>query len=99
MKKKSQAKRWKKITWKTEKSPKLPLNFCRQLHKQAVAARGAKPRVLQSTPAPKMQSSLVGEIVFEHEDLNKQIPVRKASGILQKALTPGTILCFPPNFF
>ncbi|GAA5794782.1 hypothetical protein HPULCUR_000129 [Helicostylum pulchrum] len=65
-----------------------------------VAARGAKTKVLRSAPTPEVQSPLIGEDVFEHEDLNKQILARKASAILQQALTPGTVLfSFPKKLF
>lgn len=50
-----------------------------------VAARGAKTKVLRSAPTPEIQTPLVGKVVFEHEDLNKQILARKASAILQQA--------------
>lgn len=68
-----------------------------------VAARGANLKVI-STPRPAAnvdaKYKLVPTVIYEDEDIKDEIITRKATDIVQQALTPGSVLfSFPSALF
>ncbi|KAK4518753.1 ubiquinol-cytochrome c reductase core subunit 1 [Mucor velutinosus] len=64
-----------------------------------VLSRGLSKKVIN---APQQRAKddhfkLIPEVMFEHEDLKAEVLTRKATAILQQALTPGSVLFTFPN--
>jgi hypothetical protein len=68
-----------------------------------IVARGASKKVLVTPARRNVDSSsipLVGEVIFEDDDLKSEILVRKATAIVQQALSSGSVLfSFPGRLF
>jgi hypothetical protein len=68
-----------------------------------VVARGNKAKVISPLRSGRHQTfedKLVGEVLFDHPDLSRQILAQKAASIVQQALTPGSVLfAFPLSTF
>jgi hypothetical protein len=68
-----------------------------------IVARGASKKVLVTPGRRNVDSSsipLVGEVIFEDDDLKSEILVRKATAIVQQALSSGSVLfSFPGRLF
>jgi hypothetical protein len=68
-----------------------------------VVARGSSKRVITPSFAAKKSNAdirLSSKVIFEHDGLKEQLLARKATAIVQQALTPGSVLfSFPSSLF
>ncbi|GAN11771.1 hypothetical protein MAM1_0922d11363 [Mucor ambiguus] len=64
-----------------------------------VLTKGQSKKVINAQPqrAKDDQFRMIPEVLYEHDDLKAEVLTRKATTILQQALTPGSVLSkFPP---
>ncbi|KAL7310776.1 hypothetical protein PS15m_010229 [Mucor circinelloides] len=64
-----------------------------------VLSRGLSKKVINAQPQRAKDDAykLIPEVLYEHEDLKAEVLTRKATAILQQALTPGSVLFTFPN--
>lgn len=68
-----------------------------------ILSRGLHKKVISPSFTQKSQAQdlkMVGELMFQHEDLRQQELARRANAIVEQALTPGSVLfSFPAGTF
>ncbi|KAL9536796.1 hypothetical protein MBANPS3_012360 [Mucor bainieri] len=64
-----------------------------------VLSRGQSKKVINTQPrrVPDDRFKMVPKVLYEHEDLKAEVLTRKATAILQQALTAGSVLFTFPN--